>query len=284
VSAAELVRVPPDAGPASELRKLGAFARRDFLIAWSYRMAFFSEWLVLALQTAMFYFIGQLVNPDVLPEYGGTHATYMEFVSIGIVMAAMIQIGFGRVAAAVRGEQLTGTLESLLLTPTALATIQVGTVLYDFAFIPVRMGLFLVVVAELFGLHFYASGALPAVVFLLVLLPFVWGLGVANAAGVLTFRRGFGAGLAVSVLALSSGAYFPLSVLPTWLQDVARLNPIAVSLGGVRSALLSDEGWAVIDWRVAVVACVSLLTLVLGLAAFRLALRRERRRGSLGLY
>ena len=32
-------------GVAGELRKLPAFVRRDFLVAWSYRMSFITDWL-----------------------------------------------------------------------------------------------------------------------------------------------------------------------------------------------------------------------------------------------
>ena len=86
-------------------------------------------------------------------------------------------------------EQLAGTLESLLMTPTSPATIQVGAVVYDLIYIPIRTAVFLVVIALAFGLDFYASGLLPALVVLVVFIPFVWGLGVASAGATLTFRR-----------------------------------------------------------------------------------------------
>ena len=267
-----------------ELRKLSAFARRDLLVAWSYRGAFVGEWIALFTGVLTFYFVGLMVDRSTLPSYGGTHATYMEFVAAGIALAAFIQLGLGRVAAALRGEQLMGTLESLLMTPTSVATIQIGSAVYDLLYVPIRTALFFLIVAVAFGLHFEPSGIVPAAIALIVFIPFVWGLGVASAALTLTFRRGSGVfGVAVSTLVVGSGAFFPLDLLPLWLSAAARFNPVSVAVEGIRKPLLGG-GWSGVWPDALLLAPVSVLTLLLGLYAFRLALQRERRRGTLGLY
>jgi ABC-2 type transport system permease protein len=275
----------PGPSPLGELAKLAAFLRRDFLVAWSYRLSFVTEWLTLAIQAITFYFVSKLISPSALPAYSGTHATYMQFVSIGIVVGALLQLAIGKIAAGVRGEQLMGTLESLLLTPTAAATIQIGTVAYDFIYIPIRMAIFLVVIAVVFGLHFDLSGIGPSVVLLIALLPFIWGIGIANAAATLTFRRGGSpAGLLMTVLALGSGTFFPLTVFPHAVATAIANTPVAIALGGIRRALIGGEGWSVLGWNLGVLGAFSVVFLLFGLLAFRLALRREWRRGSLGLY
>lgn len=268
-----------------ELSKLTAFLRRDLLIAWSYRLAFVSEWGGLALQALTFWFVGKMIDPSVLPAYGGSPATYMEFVAIGIAMTAFVQLALSRVGQGLRGEQVQGTLESLLMTPTSPTTIQLGTVFYDLLYIPLRTGIFLLLTALAFGLHFHGDGFLPALVVLLAFIPFVWGLGVANAGFLLTFRRGGGVtGLVFTMLALFSGAFFPLDLLPGWLQGTAELNPIAIAIEGMREPLLGGTGWAGVGASLLVLLPISALSLAAGFAAFRAALRRERRRGSLGLY
>ena len=268
-----------------ELVKLPAFLRRDLLVAWSYRLAFVSEWGGLVLQALMFYFVGKLVAPSAIPSYGGEPATYMEFVAVGIALTAFVQLALSRVGTGLRSEQVYGTLESLLSTPTSTMTIQLGTVFYDLLYIPVRTALFLTFAALAFGLHFDLDGILPACVVLLAFIPFVWGLGVANAGFLLTFRRGGGvSGFVVTVLSLFSGAFFPLTVLPGWAQSAAELNPIAVAIEGMREPLLGGSGWAGVGGDLVVLLPLAAVSLALGIAAFRLALRREKRRGSLGLY
>jgi ABC-2 type transport system permease protein len=268
-----------------ETAKLPAFARRDFLIAWSYRFAFVSDALALFLQAFLFYFVGLLVDERKLPEFGGSRVSYMEFVVIGIALAAFLQIGLGRVSAALRREQMIGTLESILVTPTSPSTIQLGSVVYDLIYVPLRTGIFLVLVAVGFGLDFNLAGLPPATLVVLFFVPFVWGLGLISAAGTLTFRGGAaGVGFAITLLTLSSGAYFPLDLLPRWLEALALVNPMAIAIEGMREPLLGTVDWAETFQRLLVLAPMSAVSLAAGLVAFRLALGRERRQGTLGLY
>jgi ABC-2 type transport system permease protein len=222
-----------------EAVKLPAFARRDMIVAWSYRFAFFSDALSLVLQAFLFYFVGLLVDDSKLPEYGGSQVSYMEFVAVGIALAAFVQIGLGRISAAMRQEQMIGTLEAILLTPTSPATIQLGSVVYD----------------------------------------------LISAAGTITFRGGSaGVGFAVAIMTLASGAYFPLDLLPGWLSTLAVLNPMAIAIEGMREPLLGTVSWSQTVDAVLVLVPLALVSLLAGVFAFRQALRRERRLGTLGLY
>ena len=269
----------------AELRKLAAFVRRDFLVAWSYRLPFVGEWVGLIFEAFMFYFVGLMVDPAKLPTFGGSQVSYLEFVAVGIALAAFIALALGRVASGMQEEQVTGTLESLLMTPTSPTTIQIGSVLYDLIYIPIRTAVFLVVIALAFGLDFTLSGLLPAAVVLLAFIPFVWGLGVASAGTTLTFRRGSGfVGLGSSVLVLFSGAFFPLDLLPGWIAALAELNPITIAVDGMREPLLAGSGWDGVGRAVAVLLPLSVVSLTAGALTFRWALRRERRQGTLGLY
>ncbi|HSE81418.1 MAG TPA: ABC transporter permease [Gaiellaceae bacterium] len=270
---------------AGELRKLPAFVRRDFLVAWSYRLPFITDWIGLAFQAFIFYFIGLMVDPTKLPTFGGEPTTYLAFAAVGIAISAFLTLALGRVSAGIQQEQLAGTLESLLMTPTSPATVQLGAVFYDLIYVPLRTAIFLVVIAVAFGLDFHANGVVPALVVLVVFIPFVWGLGVAAAGATLTFRRGAGAvGLGMTVLVLFSGAYYPLDLLPDWIASLAELNPITIAVNGMREPLLGGTGWDGVGKAVAVLLPLALVSLVLGALAFRSALRRERRRGTLGLY
>jgi ABC-2 type transport system permease protein len=270
---------------AVELRKLPAFVRRDFLVAWSYRMSFASDLINLAGQALIFAFIGKMIDPSELPTIQGQHVTYLEFAAVGIALGTFIHFGLQRVSAVIRNEQLMGTLESLLATPTRTATLQIGSVFFDLIYIPLQTALFLTAIALTFGLHLEPAGILPATAVLLVFIPFVWGLGVLSAAGTLTFRRGTNAvALGTLLLALGSGLYFPVDLLPQWVATAAELNPIALAVDGMRAALLGGAGWSEIAPVVAKLVPLSALSLLVGLLAFRLALKREQRLGTLGLY
>lgn len=270
---------------ATEALKLPAFVRRDFLTAWSYRMSFVSDLLNLAGQAVLFYFIGQLVDPGKLPTFEGTQVSYLEFAAVGMLLGAFVHFGMQSVAGAVRNEQLMGTLESLLVTPTAPHTIQLGSVSFLLLYIPIRIAVFLAAIALAFDLNFQLDGILPAIVILLAFMPFVWGLGIASAAAIVTFRRGSGVvSMGTLALAMVSGLYFPIELLPGWLTTIAEHNPIAVAVEGMRNALLGGAGWSEVAPTVALLTPMAVAALVVGIFAYRKAVARERRLGSLGLY
>jgi len=268
-----------------ELRKVPAFLRRDLLIAWSYKVAFFSDWLNMIFQLALFYFVGLLVDPLKLPTFRSTRASYVEFVSVGIALSSLLQLGLGRAVTALRDEQLMGTLEPLLMTPTAPLTLQLGSLMYDLLYVPVRTALFLLLAAIVLGARFSVAGLGPMLLILLAVIPFAWGLGLVSAATVVAFRKGSSlVGVGGVLLGAASSAYFPVAVLPGWLRVPARLNPVTVALDATREALLGGGGFSTAAPALVKLAPWVALSFAGGVFALRLALARERRRGSLGLY
>jgi ABC-2 type transport system permease protein len=268
-----------------DLAKIPAFFRRDLLVLWSYRTAFFSDWINMLVQVLIFYFLNRIIPTDKMPTFGGRHATYLEFVTVAIALTAFLQISLGRVVAAVRTEQSQGTLEALMATPTAPSALQLGSVVYDLLYVPLRTAVFLTLMSLLLGVRLSVGGILPTAVMFLFFIPFIWGLGVISAAAVLTFRRGSGlVGIGVVLLTLSSGAYVPVQYFPGWLQRIAELNPMTTVLHAARESLLGNPDWSAVWQVVPELVPLAAVSLVLGVFAFRLALTRERRRGTLGLY
>ena len=158
-------------------------------------------------------------------------------------------------------------------------------VIYDMIYVPIRTVIFLVIVSIWFDVSFARDGYIPALLILMAFIPFVWGIGSIASASVLTFRRGSGViGFGTFALTFTSGAYFPLALFPDWVETLAKLNPIAVAITGMREQLLGDAGWADAASVLLRLVPMSTISLLLGLYAFRLAMRRERRLGTLGLY
>ena len=71
---------------------------------------------------------------------------------------------------------------------------------------------------------------------LLAFIPFVWGLGIASAAAILTFKRGAGA-MSLGALAARASPRERSSrstLLPAWIADVAEYNPLAIAIEALR--------------------------------------------------
>jgi ABC-2 type transport system permease protein len=268
-----------------EAGKLGAFVRRDVLVALSYRAAFAGDALSIGMQLLMFALVAQVVDEGTLPEYGGVRADYLEFVVVGLTLTLITGTMLIRVSTAIRQEQLIGTFEALLTTPTRMATLQAGAVALDALLIPVRTAVYVLVAALIFDLQLESSGLLPATVVLLAFTPFVWGIGLISAGAMVTFRRGGTVlGAFVTGMGIASGVYFPLSVLPGAIQDLAASNPFAIAIEALRETLIGGGGWSAIGSDVLLLLPLAGATMLLGMVAFAAAVHREYRNGTLGLY
>jgi ABC-2 type transport system permease protein len=269
----------------SELRKIGAFVRRDWLVMLSYRAALITDWLGLLTQVVLFSFVSQMVPSEAVPVYGGAQPSYLEFVAIGILVNAFLGVGLTSLVGAVRAEQMQGTLEHLLTTPLRLGTFQIGAGLFELLYVPVRMLVFLGLIDLLLPASFAYGSLAPTLAVLALFLPSVWGIGLAAAGTVLTVRKGAGvAGFAGMLLGAASGAYFPIDLLPGWLQAAMRFNPVTIALEASRATLLGGAGWEALGGPALLLVPTGLITVAAGALVFRVALRRELRKGTLNLY
>ena len=76
-------------------------------------------------------------------------------------------------------------------------------------------------------------------------------------------------GILNTLLFFPSGAVYPISSFPTWLQWVSRVDPFTYAVHGFRSLLLKDVGPAAILGDVAVLSALSTVCLAGVLVVFR---------------
>src|SRR5581483_2712778 len=85
--------------------------------------------------------------------------------------------------------------------------------------------------------------------------------------------------VAQGLMLVVSGVYYPVSVLPGWMQWVAKISPATYALRGNREQILSGAGLAWADvWPLLVIGAVSI---PLGLLVFRAGERYAKKRGKL---
>jgi hypothetical protein len=108
-------------GAAGFAAKLLAFLRRDFLEALTYRFTFVSSLAGILVSSATFYFVAKLVPPGArsLEAYGGD---YFSFAVVGIAFSSLLGIFQEGLPSVIRGAQVAGTLEALLVTRTSVPT------------------------------------------------------------------------------------------------------------------------------------------------------------------
>ena len=83
---------------------------------------------------------------------------------------------------------------------------------------------------------------------------------------------------------LLGGVYYPVSVLPDWLQKISYMLPITHSLEGMRMALLKGSSIGELTNSVMALGIFSIIMLPISVLSFRMAVRQAKIHGSLTQY
>jgi ABC-2 type transport system permease protein len=188
---------------------------------------------------------------------------------IGAVVWAYLGIIFEFITETVAWERWEGTIEYTFMAPLSRAMHLGGSgafaVLYGLA----RAILLFVVVALFFGLTM-PSANFPAAFALLVIASIsFFGIGMMTAVlPLISPEKGAQLGfVAQGLMLVVSGVYYPVSVLPTWMEWISKISPATYALRGIRDSILNGHGleWGDV-WPLLVIGVISI---PLGLAVFR---------------
>jgi ABC-2 type transport system permease protein len=272
------------------LFKAYAFIRRDLFIETSYRSAFILQFGGVFVSVGIWYFLSGMIRGVAPGMEGLAGVDYFAFVLVGIAFYHYLTVALTSFASRVRNEQLTGTLEAMLVTPTRTPLVILSSSLWDFVFTSFRVLIYLgvgIFIAWAAGrpIRIHASGLLPfAVILGLTILAFC-GIGIIVASVVIYMKRGEPINaLVTSASALLGGVFYPVEALPPWLMSASALLPITYALRGIRSALLTGASFGDLLTEIQVLSLFVVGLLPVGLFAFRWSLRAARRDGTLVHY
>lgn len=265
--------------------KPAAFVAKDYRVATSYRLAFLLQWAGIGFTLALFFFLARLVDPTMTPyleKYGGD---YFSFVLIGIAFSNYLSTGLNAFAAQIREEQVVGTLEAVLSTPTRFGTYLLSSALWSFLWASLQIVVYLVGGVVFFGLELESPNWGAAAAFLVLTVLSFSSLGILAASFILVLKRGNPVNWVFTSLSrLLGGVYFPVTVLPGWLQKVALFLPLTYALEGMRMTLLQGRGLSELRSEFFALLLFTAVTLVLGFWSAHFAVARARRDGTLGQY
>ncbi len=267
---------------ALTLRKLALLFRRDLAVARSYRAAFLIEIFQALFGSAGFYFLSRFVESPALERSLPPGTSYFSFALVGIAFFDYLSVGLSTFDSSLQEARQNGTLENLLVTQTSLPVILAGSSLYPFVLMSLRTAIYIGWGAVLFGFPLQGANWLGALLVLGASVLAFSGLGILSASYLLIFKRGNPVNWAI--LGLSSvvgGMMYPISVLPVWLQHVARLIPVTYSLEGMRAAILGHASTRELLPSIAGLLLFAVLLLPISFAIFSWALRRTKITGTL---
>jgi ABC-2 type transport system permease protein len=271
----------PSVGAAAE--KIGAIFLRDARLAVSYPMSFWLGWVSIAGQVLAFYFMSKLIGPSRSFGFGGRPGSYFDYVIVNLAFVEFQTVAISSFQRAIRSDQMLGTLEAVLATPTSLPLIVLSSGLWAFTLTAVEVAVYLGI-ATLLGLNLAHTDLRTAAIFLLLTVACMSPVGVLSAASIMTFKQlGPTNWVANGLAMLLGGVLFPVSKLPVALQYVSWMLPITHALNGIRGAVNGATLAQLAPDALWLAGCAALL-LPVSLLAFSHAVRRAKMDGTLGHY
>jgi ABC-2 type transport system permease protein len=202
---------------------------------------------------------------------------------VGAVVWAYLGIIFEILTETVAWERWEGTIEYTFMAPLSRPIHLFGMGLFAIVYGVVRAVLLFGVVALFFDLDLSHADFIAALVVLLVAsIPFI-GIGMMTAVlPLISPEKGTQLGfIAQGILLVVSGVYYPVDVLPEWMQWLATISPATYALDGMRDAIVEGQGLTTMWDEIWPLILIGIASIPLGLEVFRRGERYAKKHGKL---
>jgi ABC-2 type transport system permease protein len=202
---------------------------------------------------------------------------------VGAVIWAYLGIIFEILTETVAWERWEGTIEYTFMAPLSRPVHLFGMGVFAIGYGVVRAVLLFGVVAAFFSLHLPDANYIAALVLLVVASISFIGIGMMTAVlPLISPEKGTQLGfVAQGVLLVISGVYYPVSVLPGWMQLLAEISPATYALRGCRRAILEGAGLGSLWGEIWPLLAIGTVSVPLGLWVFRTGERYAKKHGKL---
>ena len=200
---------------------------------------------------------------------------------VGATIWAYLGIIFEFVTETVAWERWEGTIEYTFMAPISRAVHLFGMAAFAVLYGLVRATILFFAVVAFIGIHVPHANYGAALELLAIASFSFMGIGIMTAVlPLVSPEKGAQLGfIAQGLMLVVSGVYYPVSVMPEWMQWVAKISPATYALRGDRASVVHGAGLAWGDvWPLLIIAVAAT---PLGLAIFRVGERYAKKHGKL---
>src|SRR6266404_2908285 len=250
----------------SELIGLGGIVERNVYLTKRYFLwdLAFMVWTIA--NTLTIVFIARAVH--LAPARENRLATSL---LVGAVIWAFLGIIFEFVTETVAWERWEGTIEYTFMAPLTRAVHLLGTGIFAIGYGIVRATIVFAAIAAFFGLHMPNANFGTAVVLIAVASISFVGIGMMTAVlPLISPEKGTQFGyVAQGLMLVVSGVYYPVSVLPQFMQWLATISPATYALRGERAAILDGTSVSGVWGDIWPMLIIGIISVPLGIWVFR---------------
>jgi ABC-2 type transport system permease protein len=209
---------------------------------------------------------------------------FIGYLVIGTTVWMWQNIVLWDVGFSLRNEQMRGTLESNWLSPTWRFSYLLGHTGPQIISMLMFIGITALEFGLIFGVKLHGSVWMILLV-MLAAIPSIYGLGFAFASLVITVKEANAfVFLLRGLVMIFCGITFPISLLPGWMQSIAKWMPQTYLIHGMRAAAFSNAGLTELLPDLIPLLLFGTFWIVVGYSTFLWMERRARRTGAIGQY
>ena len=190
---------------------------------------------------------------------------------IGAVIWSFLGLVFEFMTETVAWERWEGTIEYTFMAPLRRPVHLFGVGIFAVLYGVFRSAILFVVVALMFGLHMPEANFLAAAIVLAIASISFMGIGtMTSVLPLISPEKGAQLGfIAQGTLLVISGVYYPVSVLPDWMQWLSTISPATYALRGIRHAILDGAGVSALWGDIWPLIIIGIIAFPLGVWIFR---------------
>jgi ABC-2 type transport system permease protein len=266
----------------NEFRATYAFVERNANLVkryWSWELVWLAYSIANSLSVS---FIG--VGMEQISGVSKVEGRYLVlYLVVGTLVWRYLSLIFYWITDVIGMERWEGTIEYTLMAPIRRITHMAGQTVWAVVYSMISTCIILAVTVAIFHLDLSKANLMGGTVMLLAgSLSFI-GVGVMGSVLPLLFpeRGSQMTHVIIALLLLVSGVYYPVDVLPEFLQKLAVFSPATYVLDGTRQALLEGTPTLHLWQYIWPTLLMGLVAIPVGLWVFRLAERYAKRTGKL---
>jgi len=205
------------------------------------------------------------------------------YLAIGTIVWRYLSAVFYWVTDLIGIERWEGTIEYTLMAPIQRLTHMLGQTAFAVVYSLFHTGVILVCTVLFFDLQLVNANLWGGTLVLMAGSFSFIGISIVGAVLPLLFpeRGSQMTHVIIALLLLVSGVYYPVEVLPGWLQTASWFSPATYVLNGVRATLLDGAATLTLWPHIWPLLVIGALTIPAGLRIFRAAERYAKRAGKL---
>lgn len=265
-----------------------SFIVRDFKVWWTYKFWLLLDIVGIIVFILTYYLFSFIATSQHVQEAGYTTGGYFTFALIGIAFQNYVHFAVQTINESIRDEQWNGTLEMILSTATDFKVFLLGEVCFSFIVSSILL-LMSILIGIILGAEFYVtpSSILTAMILTILLIASHMDIGILSTGVIMKVKQGSPVTWAFSWLSqLVSGVFYPLKLLPWYLEWMGKVFPLTYSLDGIRLCLQSakDLSSPEIISNIIYLLLFILVATPIAIYVFKIGYDSARRDGSLGQY